>query len=285
MPAPVAPPPRRFSDPSWLPLKSSSLPSRAQSTALAGKSEIQRLRALPLPELRALAAAQIVRARAAWEKAADTTWCSGLLGNFAGHRRWEPDAKQILLAEGSLQVGDTETHDQDRATSYIDAWMTARQAVTHLGSLAGFGESDTWYFVKGPPAQGMLDEVWFPWNVKDLVASTDADFERIHLVGKGRPAWETEYKGWKQFYARNQDPGWLSSSQETVEAVRRYQRRLKDWQEQFRKENLPVGPSVQIAEVTPLVSPPSTDAWSGLAKGALILGGLYVAAKAIERTR
>lgn len=249
------------------------------------QGELQRLRALPLIELRALTAAQIVRARTAWEKAADTTWCSGLIGNFAHHKRWRPDAQQILLAEGSLQVGDAQTDAQDRATSYIDAWMTARQAVRHLGQLAGFGENETWYFVSAPAAQGMLDEVWFPWNIKDLVASTDADFERIHLIGKGRPAWEIEYKSWKQFYSSNKDAGWLSSSQETVEAVRRYQRRLKDWQAQFRKENLPVGPDVQVAEVTPLISPPKTDTWSGLAKGALVLGGLYVAAKAIERTR
>lgn len=133
-----------------------STTSRAQAVSLAPKSEIQRLRALPVSELRALAAAQIVRARAAWEKASDLSWTAGIAQRWVNARRWEPDAKQIQLAEEALSLGDQEANESDRKTRYISAWTTSRLAIQHIAEEAKFGPTDAWYLL-ALPGEGAKD--------------------------------------------------------------------------------------------------------------------------------
>jgi len=136
-------------------MNASTLP-RAQAVSITPKSEIQRLRALPVAELRALAAAQIVRARAAWEKAADVPWYASASQRWVNAKRWEPDAKQIQMAEESLALGDQEAKEDDKKTRFVSAWTTSRLAIQHIAEEAKFGPTDTWYLL-ALPGEGARD--------------------------------------------------------------------------------------------------------------------------------
>ena len=116
------------------------------------------------------------------------------------------------------------------------------------------------------PAQGMLDEILFPWNLRDLLQETDGEYERLNPLAKGTPGWEADFTSWKAFYEANKNPGWLSSSQETAQAVRRRQARLADWQKQLSKAGVQTGPEVKVSGPAPLVEPPAAG-WSNVGQG------------------
>lgn len=139
----------------------------------------------------------------------------------------------------------------------------------------------------GRPAQGMFDEILFPWNLRDLVQETDAEYERINAQARGMPGWDVEYQSWKTFFQANKDPGWLSSSQETAQAIRRRQAKLADWQKQLSQKGIQTGPAVTVAGPAPLVEPPASG-WSGFGQGLERVAkyaawgvGLYVVGKTI----
>lgn len=135
------------------------------------------------------------------------------------------------------------------------------------------------------PAQGMLDEILFPWNIRDLLQSTDSEYERINLRAKGQPEWDIDFQSWKNFYQANKDPGWLSSSQETAQEVRRRQARLAEWQKQLAAKGVQTGPNVTVAGPAPLVDKPAAG-WSQgferLAKWGAVAGVLYLGGRALR---
>ncbi|MBL9008158.1 MAG: hypothetical protein JNJ46_28120 [Myxococcales bacterium] len=134
------------------------------------------------------------------------------------------------------------------------------------------------------PAQGMFDELLFPWSIRDLLQETDADYERINLQAKGRPDWDVEYTSWKTFYQANKDPGWLSSSQETAQAIRRRQARLVEWQKLLAQRGVQTGPQGTVSGPAPLFEAPSSDRMPGLERVAKWAAGtavLYLASRAL----
>lgn len=134
------------------------------------------------------------------------------------------------------------------------------------------------------PAQGMLDEILFPWNLRDLLQETDADYERLNEKATGQPGWDTDYQSWKTFLQANKDPGWLSSSQETAEAIRRRQARLAEWQKLLTQKGIQTGPSVTVSRPAPLFETPKPGWSAGLekaAKWAAGAAGLYLASRAL----
>lgn len=142
-----------------------------------------------------------------------------------------------------------------------------------------------------PRAQGLLDEVLFPWNIRDLLTETDAEYERINDQARGTPGWDAEYRSWKTFRDENKNPGWLSSSQETAQAIRRRQARLADWQKQLAAKGAQTGPDVKVSGPAPLIEPPSAG-WSqwnrdlgrgieAVAKWGATAAALYLASRAL----
>lgn len=117
---------------------------RAQ--ALIPRSEIERVRALPLTQLRSLAAGQIKQAKDAWEKASGVPWHAGLYVRWVNSVRWKPEAESITEAEDLLALGDRESVEADRRTRYTAAWTRARLAVDDIAKEADFGPTD-FYFV------------------------------------------------------------------------------------------------------------------------------------------
>jgi hypothetical protein len=136
----------------------------------------------------------------------------------------------------------------------------------------------------GRPAQGMFDEILFPWNLRDLLQETDAEYERLNPLATGQPGWDIEYQSWKTFFQANKDPGWLSSSQETAQAIRRRQARLKEWQALLAQKGIQTGPQVNVAGPAPLFEQPAAQWSAGLekiAKWAAGAAGLYLAGRAL----
>lgn len=137
------------------------------------------------------------------------------------------------------------------------------------------------------PAQGLLDEIQFPWNIRDLISSTNGDYERVNATAKGNAGWDAEYRSWQEFYARNKDPGWFSSSQETVEEIRRRQTRLGEWQRELKAAGIGTGPQVTASGPAPLASPPASgwgdfgEKLSGLVKWGVVGVGLWAGVKAL----
>jgi hypothetical protein len=152
---------------------------RAQ--ALIPRSEIERVRALSLTQLRSLAAGQIKKAQQAWEKASGVAWYQGLYVRWLNSVRWKPEAQSIAEAEELLALGDRESTDADRRTRYTSAWTRARLAVDDIAKEAGFGPTD-FYFIADVAAdeakriyadlKPQIDTglVWVKWGVLGGVA-------------------------------------------------------------------------------------------------------------------
>ncbi len=119
-------------------------------------------------------------------------------------------------------------------------------------------------------AQGLIDVQW-PSNVRDLVHGTDADYERVNQKAKGDPDWDAEYARWKRFFQDNRDPGFFSASYETVEEVRRRQKRLAEWQERLKTKNIDTGPRVDVSKPEPLIDSSSFLSAAAGAAGILLL--------------
>lgn len=138
------------------------------------------------------------------------------------------------------------------------------------------------------PAQGGLLDIQWPWNVRDLIKSADADYERVNASAKGKPGWDEEYKSWKRFYEDNRDPGFLSSSYATVEEVRRRQSRLAEWQQKLQARGTDTGPVVTPSKPDPLMSPSAASDLGSFAAGlsnalkwAVVGVGLWAGVKAL----
>lgn len=116
---------------------------RAQ--ALIPRIEVDRIRALPLTELRRLADGQISRAKDAWEKASGVAWYQGLYVRWLNSIRWKPEAQSIAESEELLKLGDREASEADKRTRYISAWSRARLAVDDIAKEAGFGATDFYF--------------------------------------------------------------------------------------------------------------------------------------------
>lgn len=106
------------------------------------RDELARLRSLPTPELRAVAARQLSRGQAAFEQVSQVDWYNWAnpVVRGANYVRWRKYLDALEEASTALDLGDKEANDADRKTRYLSAYSQARATVETL--LQDFQELD-----------------------------------------------------------------------------------------------------------------------------------------------
>lgn len=127
-----------------------------------------------------------------------------------------------LVAQAHMDLAEQTGDPALRRRHYIAAYREARFEMEHL------------------PAANGLFEIVLPKDIKNELDALKASFEVVNQTAKGRPAWDAHYQEFQQFYERNKDPGWLSSSYSTITSIRERAQRLEEWKKQLTAEGVKV---------------------------------------------
>jgi hypothetical protein len=127
-----------------------------------------------------------------------------------------------LVAQTHMDLAEQTADLSLRRRHYIAAYREARFEMEHL------------------PAANGLFEVVLPKDIKNELDELKASFEVVNQTAKGKPAWDEHYQEFQQFYERNKDPGWLSSSYATITNIRERAQRLEDWKKQLAAEGVKI---------------------------------------------
>lgn len=122
-------------------------------------------------------------------------------------------------------------HDAEAALGLTSAQLHGRAQ----SLLQNPPANDLW----DPDIKGLL-EIVTPSTIKAELEALRASYEIVHQSAKGNPAWEVHYAEFQQFYDKNKDPGWLTSSFSTVRTIRQRARRLEEWKDKLRSEGVRV---------------------------------------------
>ena len=72
-----------------------------------------------------------------------------------------------------------------------------------------------------------LDRDQHPQGCEERIEALRASYEIVNQTAKGRADWDAHYRDFQQFYDKNKNPGWLTTSQSTVSQIRDRARRLE----------------------------------------------------------
>ena len=118
------------------------------------------------------------------------------------------------------------------------AEQTADPALRRRHYIAAYREAR--FELENLPAANGLFEIVLPKDIKNELDALKASFEVVNQTAKGKPAWDAHYQEFQQFYERNKDPGWLSSSYATITNIRERAQRLEDWKKQLAAEGVKI---------------------------------------------
>ena len=127
-----------------------------------------------------------------------------------------------LDAQVHMDLAEQAADPALRRRHYIAAYREARFELEHL------------------PAANGLFEIVLPKDIKNELDALKASFEVVNQTAKGKPAWDAHYQEFQQYYERNKDPGWLSSSYATITNIRERAQRLEDWKKQLAAEGVKI---------------------------------------------
>ncbi len=127
-----------------------------------------------------------------------------------------------LVAQVHMDLAEQTADPALRRRHYIAAYREARFDLEHI-----------------PSANGLF-EIVLPKDIKNELDELKASFEVVNQTAKGKPAWDAHYQEFQQFYERNKDPGWLSSSYATITNIRERAQRLEDWKKQLAAEGVKI---------------------------------------------
>ncbi len=124
-------------------------------------------------------------------------------------RLGHPSSAEILLC----RARDC-TNPAERRRLYIAAFRSAHAETEHI---------------PGNDLLSNIVEINTPKDIKNEIDALHASYEVVNQTAKGRPDWDVHYREFMQFYEKNKKPGWLNSSQSTVNNIRARAKRLEEW--------------------------------------------------------
>lgn len=138
-------------------------------------------------------------------------------------------ARKILghpsVAEDHLRRAERTTDAAEKRRLYIAAFREAHFEAQQI---------------PGNDLLGDLIEINTPKDVKNEIEALRASYEIVNQTAKGRSDWDAHYRDFQQFYDKNKNPGWLTTSQSTVNQIRDRARRLEEWKEQLVAEGVKI---------------------------------------------
>jgi hypothetical protein len=138
-------------------------------------------------------------------------------------------ARKILsrppLAEQHLRRAEQTTNPAERRRLYIAVF---RDAHAEVAPVAG----NDWL--------SDLIEINLPKDVKNDIEALKASYDIVNQTAKGRSDWDTHYQEFLRFYEQNKDPGWLNTSQSTVNNIRARAKRLEEWKQKLAAEGVAI---------------------------------------------
>lgn len=129
------------------------------------------------------------------------------------------------LAEDHLRRAEQSTDAAEKRRLYIAAFRDAHFEAQQI---------------PGNDLLGDLIEINTPKDVKNEIEALRASYEIVNQTAKGRADWDAHYRDFQQFYDKNKNPGWLTTSQSTVNQIRDRARRLEEWKEQLAAEGVKI---------------------------------------------
>lgn len=125
-----------------------------------------------------------------------------------------------LMAQIHMDIAEQITDPAERRRQYIAAYREARFETEHLQVANGL--------------------IILPKDLKNEVDALKASFDVVNQTAKGRPGWDAYYQEFLQFYERNKDPGWLSTTSGAMENVRERAQRLEEWKQNLSAEGVKI---------------------------------------------
>lgn len=104
--------------------------------------------------------------------------------------------------------------------------------------IAAFREAR--FEIEGIPSANSLFEIVTPKDIKNELEALRGSYEIVNQTAKGRPDWDAHYREFQEYYKKNKDPGWLSSTYATVKNVRARAQRLEEWKDQLTAEGVKI---------------------------------------------
>ena len=127
-----------------------------------------------------------------------------------------------VVAQVHMDLAEQTDDPALRRRHYIAAYREARFEMEHV------------------PSANSLFEIVLPKDIKNELEALRGSYEVVNQTAKGRPAWDAHYQEFTQFYEKNKDPGWLSSSYATIKNIRERAQRLEEWKQQLAAEGVKI---------------------------------------------
>lgn len=153
-----------------------------------------------------------------------------------------------LVAQLYLDLAEQFSDSRERRRYYLAAYREAREALEQL-----------------PSANGLFELV-LPKDIKNEIDALKSSYDVVNQTAKGRSDWDVHYQEFLQFYEKNKDPGWLTSSYATLTNIRERAQRLEEWKKKLSTDG------VKILEPEKKAPPSPTKDAIDSASVALLLG-------------